>query len=83
MSISAGNGKMEGNTLLPREEEIQKLKAPERSLQTLRQCKNLTAFALRTTEEVGKMGQTGVKELLTIAPLQVEKGVILTRKIRT
>lgn len=56
MSISAGNGKMEGNTLLPREEEIQKLKAPERSLQTLRQCKNLAASALRTTEEVGKMG---------------------------
>lgn len=56
MSISAGNGKMEGNPLLPREEEIKKLKVPERSLQTLRQCKNLTAFALRTTEEVGKMG---------------------------
>lgn len=56
MSISAGNGKMEGNPLLPREEEIKKLKVPERSLQTLRQCKNLAASALRTTEEVGKMG---------------------------
>lgn len=56
MSISSGNEKMEGNTLLPREEEIQKLKAPERSPQTLRQCKNLAASALQTTEEVGKMG---------------------------
>lgn len=83
MYISAGNGKMEGNPLLPREEQIQKLKAPERSLQTLRQCKNLAASALQTTEEAGKMGQTGVKQLLTIASLRVEKGGIQTRKIRT
>lgn len=37
VSTSAGNEKMEGNPQLPEEEEIQKLKAPEWSLWTLRQ----------------------------------------------